>query len=189
MNLLLIGTTYGFNSVFFEPIPATTFRSFSKLGWGGSIVVEYYRVALTRAVLDSLTGLRWLYGFGPGTFQLAGIQSDFTGHLHVLKAPDLHYVQVLADLGIVGLGSFSALLLSIILTCVGALRGRRRSDAAACLASVIGFILVNATVSMFYTLPLALVFWLAVARATVLYRKSAQLPRVIERRGTQVASA
>ena len=148
---------------------------------------EYYRVALTRAVLDSLTGLRWLYGFGPGTFQLAGIQSDFTGHLHVLKAPDLHYVQFLADLGIVGLASFSALLLSIILTCVGALRGRRRSDAAACLASVIGFILVNATVSMFYTLPLALVFWLAVARATVLYRKSAQLPRVIERRGTQVA--
>ena len=153
------------------------------LNWGGvsQSSSEYYRIALTRAVLDSLTGSRWIYGFGPGTFQLAGIQSNYAGSLHVLNAPDLHYIRVLADLGLLGLGAFIALLLSVLATCIGALRSSARRDAAACVASVIGFILVNATVSMFY-FPLALVFWLAVARAIALCRQSAHSCKVIERR-------
>ena len=54
---------------------------------------EYYRIALLTGVLNRLSGPRWLYGFGPGTFQNAGVQVTYAGDQHVLTAADSQYVE------------------------------------------------------------------------------------------------
>jgi hypothetical protein len=140
-------------------------------GGGDEASSEYYRVILTKAVLEKLTGLQWIVGFGPGTFHVANIEAIYAGDYHVLEAPDLHYVRVLADSGLLGLTAFLSLLAALLWLCSTALRRAEldgRAEAAACLVAVVGFILVNGTVSMFYTWPLVLVFWFAVARAAAL---------------------
>ena len=147
-------------------------------GGGDEASSEYYRVILTKAVLEKLNGLQWIVGFGPGTFHVANIEAIYAGDYHVLEAPDFHYVRVLADSGLLGLTAFLSLLAALLWLCSTALRRAEpdgRAEAAACLAAVVGFILVNATVSMFYTWPLVLVFWFAVARAAALRDKAISL--------------
>ncbi len=165
----------GISAYLLIPAVQELFAPFLRIGSAEEASSEYYRVALTRAVIDSLQGFRWLVGFGPGTFQLAGIQSDYAGDAHILDAPDLHYVRVLADSGLLGLGSFVALLVATLSTGIRTARSSNPDvslDGLAALASIIGFVLINLTVSMFYTLPLALLFWLAVARAAALRKPS-----------------
>jgi hypothetical protein len=161
----LILALLGVNSV------SNLFGSMLSLGSGDEASSEYYRIILTRAVLDELTGLRWIVGFGPGTFHVANIEAIYAGDYHVLEAPDLHYVRVLADSGLLGITVFLCMLSAFVWLCGTVLRRTSadcRAEAAACLAAVGGFIVVNSTVSMFYTWPLALVFWFAVARAAAL---------------------
>ncbi len=136
---------------------------------------EFYRIALLKAVIDRLDGPRWAYGFGRGTFYVAGIESKYDDVEHVLTAGDSHYVLLLLETGIVGLGLFLLLLVGTLHICVQAVRTADRAHklfALACLAAVIGFIFNNITVSMFSLLPLNLLFWMSIALASVCIGRS-----------------
>ena len=128
-------------------------------------LLEFYRIALAEAVLDRLNGTRWIYGYGPGTFFMADVESSYAGHRHVLTAADSYYVKLLFEHGILGLLSFVSLLMAIVYT---GLRNIKRLGypnnllVVASWASIVGFIFENTTVSMF-SLPLGLLFWLSVA--------------------------
>jgi hypothetical protein len=142
------------------------FYFFAKLDLVNQGSSEYYRIALTNAVFDSLSGTRWFFGHGPGTFHLADIRAHFDGHDHVLTAPDLHYVRVLADTGLLGLSAFILLIICNVRSGLQALvvtRGPARGEAAASFAAIVGFICVNFTVSMFYITPLVLLYVIHVA--------------------------
>lgn len=129
---------------------------------------EYYRIALFEAVFARLHGSEWLYGLGPGTFYLADVESTYAGHQHVLAAADSQLAKLLLEQGLLGTGAFLALVTAAVVACVRALRQGHAARAPvrlAALAAVIGFLIANLTVSMFFLLPLALLFWMAIALA------------------------
>jgi O-antigen ligase len=132
---------------------------------------EYYRIALLKAVTDRLEGRRWIYGFGRGTFYLAGVESNYDNADHILGAGDSHYILLLLETGIFGLAAFVLLLLAAFRACARRaifLRGNSRLVALASLGAVAGFIWNNSTASMFPVLPLNLMFWIPVAAAVAL---------------------
>ena len=128
---------------------------------------EFYRFALVKAVVESLQGERWIYGYGPGTFFLADVESTYAGHTHINIAPDSHYLKLLFEQGIPGLTLFVLLLAVIGLECVRVVRDPRCGSKLFALggfAAILGFIFENTTVSMFsISLPLNLMFWMTVA--------------------------
>lgn len=129
---------------------------------------EYYRVALVEAVFQRLHGARWIYGFGPNAFHLASVETTYAGQEHTLQSPDNHYIRILLEFGILGTFFFVLLMMAIIAKCIKTIRrtaGDNRSLALACLVAIVGFILVNTTVSLFREYPLTLMFWTAVAIA------------------------
>lgn len=137
---------------------------------------EYYRIALFEAVFDRLSRAEWLYGLGPGTFYLADVESTYAGHQHVLTAPDSQLAKLLLEQGLLGTASFLVLMAAAVTACSRA--ARRASPArapllVASLAAVSGFLVANLTVSMFFLLPLALLFWAAVGLAVARPRRSA----------------
>ena len=130
---------------------------------------EYYRFAVASAAIDSLHGARWIYGFGPGTFYLADIQSDYAGQDHVLTAGDSQYALTLVELGLVGLLLLVAMLVAGALKCLKAIResrGEQKSLAIACFAAVIGLAVNSVTASMLILYPLNLMFWMAIIVAS-----------------------
>lgn len=135
---------------------------------------EYYRVALAKAVLARLEGGRLIYGYGPGTFHLAEVESHYAGHDHVLTAADSYYLKVVFEYGIVGLFCFTAIMLCILLRGIRVLLSRPRHQilpVIASLAAIVAFIFENVSASMFsYSLPLTLMFWVAVASLIVATR-------------------
>ncbi|HVN77792.1 MAG TPA: O-antigen ligase family protein [Terriglobia bacterium] len=127
---------------------------------------EYYRFALARAVWEKLDGPRWLLGYGPGTFHIANVESQYAGHEHLLVAADSHYLKVLLETGFLGGLAFLILIGIAISSCMrGAFRLEESKQvwAVACLAGVIGFVLNNITASMYLLHPLPFIFWLEVA--------------------------
>lgn len=139
---------------------------------------EYYRLALTEAVVDRLEGKRWIYGFGLGTFYLADVESRYDDLDHVLTAGDSHYVLLLFELGLVGLLLFLCLLAAAAWSCIKAIRctGARQYLAVASFAAVAGFCLNNLTASMFQLLPLNMLFWVAVALASTRWEAGTHSP-------------
>jgi O-antigen ligase len=127
---------------------------------------EYYRIALFEAVFARLNGVEWLYGLGPGTFYLADVESTYAGHQHVLTAADSQLAKLLLEQGLVGTASFLVLIAGAVGACARAARrapAKRAAVRVAALGAVTGFLVSNLTVSMFFLLPLALLFWVAVA--------------------------
>lgn len=127
---------------------------------------EYYRIALAKAIFGKMQGYRWLFGFGPGTFFLADVDSWYAGDEHTLTAADSHFLKLLFEHGLLGLTAFLVLLGVII---KGGLRAARSSGhrfhprAAAAACAIVCFVFENLTVSMFLLFPLALLFWLTTA--------------------------
>lgn len=135
---------------------------------------EYYRVALFKAVVDRLDGPRWIYGFGPGTFFIVDVDSNYAGEQHVLEAADSLYLCSLLELGILGTAALILLMLAAAWVCARSLRadsGRRRLLALASLSSVLGFIFTNTTVSMLSLWPLTILFWMSPALVLALPRR------------------
>jgi O-antigen ligase len=129
---------------------------------------EYYRIALVNAVIDRLQGARWLFGLGPGVFQVADVEGEFEEGRHVLTAPDSHYVRVVLEGGVLGLLAFVVLLIAALRACARTIRAGpdpQRITAVACLAAIVGVMVNNVTASMFSLLPLNLLFWSTVALA------------------------
>jgi putative inorganic carbon (hco3(-)) transporter len=127
---------------------------------------EFYRFALAKAVVETLQGERWIYGYGPGTFFLADVESTYDGHAHVNIAGDSDYLKLLFEQGILGLTLFVLLLAVIVHECVRVVRDPRcdlKLFALGGFVAILGFIFENTTVSMFSVLPLSLVFWMIVA--------------------------
>jgi len=127
---------------------------------------EYYRIALLTGVLNRLSGPRWLYGFGPGTFQNAGVQVTYAGDQHVLTAADSQYVKVLLELGLTGLVAFCLLLAAAVWLGWQAVRrswGDRRWLALAATSAMMAFVFENITVSMFSVYALGMLSWMSVA--------------------------
>lgn len=127
---------------------------------------EHYRLALLEAVWDRLTGERWLVGLGPGTFHLAGIESTYAGHRHVLTAADSHVAKLLAETGLFGLGAFALLCAAAAAEGWRAVRrtaGAERARAAAAFAALLGFLFANLTASMFLVFPLGILFGMSAA--------------------------
>ena len=83
---------------------------------------EYYRFAVVRAALDRLEGARWVYGFGPGTFYMADVRSEYAGQDHVLTAGDCQYALTLVEIGTVGLGIMIVMMTAGVLICTRAVR-------------------------------------------------------------------
>jgi len=113
-----------------------------------------------------LNGVEWLYGLGPGTFYLADVESTYAGHQHVLTAADSQLAKLLLEQGLVGTASFLVLIAGAVGACARAARrapAKRAAVRVAALGAVTGFLVSNLTVSMFFLLPLALLFWVAVA--------------------------
>jgi O-antigen ligase len=165
-----------FSTLDFLPEYTSEIINPSKIDWRftDEATSEYYRIALLKAVINHLQGARWLFGLGPGTFHLAGIESTYAGHEHVLLAADSHYIRVLADSGLIGLTVFFALLFGILKECLKSVKitkGKDKITAIACFAGISGFIIANITVSMFVMLPLKILFWMATARAITLKNK------------------
>jgi hypothetical protein len=132
---------------------------------------EYYRIALFNAVTDKLSGWRWICGFGPGTFHLAEIESKYADHEHILTAADSHYINILFEYGLAGVVFFFFLLAAIIYKSLNAVLNCSKANkliALAAFASIIGFIQVNITVSMFNLLPLTVLFWISVGICIIL---------------------
>lgn len=140
---------------------------------------EYYRIALFKAVVDRLKGSRWIYGFGPGTFHLAQVESVYAGHEHVLTAADSHYIRLLFEFGLLGVLTFLLLLGAILSLTIQTIRKAQERDKPFALASagaIFGFLLTNISVSMFGYLPLHLLFWLSVAYLINVRKWASQRP-------------
>ena len=146
---------------------------------GGS---DYYRVALVLGVVERLEGWRWFYGYGPGTFREAQVESYYAGHHHVLTAADSHYAKILLEEGVLGLAMFLALVGTVLGRCWQAARhatGKDRLLATACLASVTAFAFENLSASMFDLASLGIPFWVSVAVSLQIGR-SCPAPRTQE---------
>jgi O-antigen ligase len=153
---------------------------------------EYYRIALLQAVLNEMEGVRWALGFGPGTFHLAGVESVYDEHHHVLTAADSHFVRLLFEHGFVGLVLF---VLAIALTLALAARELRhgvrrwRLPILASVAAVLGFCFENITVSMFANYSLGITFWLVAAMPMAAHRDAAPARLVAPARRVSRAAA
>jgi O-antigen ligase len=127
---------------------------------------EYYRVALCKAVVERLDGPRWIYGLGPGTFFVDDVTSDYAGQQHVLSAADSLYLRSLLEVGVLGIAALLLLMWGTVRVCARGLSGTSSQAhllALASLASVLGFIFANTTVSMLSLWPLTILFWMSPA--------------------------
>jgi hypothetical protein len=125
---------------------------------------EFYRVAVVKAAIDRLQGAHWVYGYGPGTFYLADVRSEYAGQDHVLTEGDSQYALTMVELGVGGLALLMLTIAKGVMICINAIRSAHGADkclATACLASVVGFAVNCATASMFLLVPLNLMFWTA----------------------------
>jgi len=126
----------------------------------------YYRWVVIKSVMDKMDLSRTPFGFGPNAFFLAGVKARYGDHVRTLTAPDMHYAKMGFEFGLVGLGLF---LLILIMVMWRGLRAVKRAPpgqkylALAGFAGVLGFIVVNFTVSMFQIYPLGMLFWLCAA--------------------------
>jgi hypothetical protein len=135
---------------------------------------EYYRVALIKAVVDHLSGERWIYGYGPNAFYLAGVEAHFEGRNKLLTSPDNHYVRVLLEYGAVGAFLFCILIIIAVDRCIQTVRiveQKQKMVGIACIASVLGFLVANASASLFQMYPLGMLFWMCVAVSLTLSKK------------------
>jgi len=137
---------------------------------------EYYRILLVHAITDRLEGARWIYGYGPNAFYLSDVEARYEGEKHTLTSPDNHYARILLEYGVMGIAFFGLLIMAAMSVCLAAVRklicDKAKLLAVGCLASVVGFIIVNASASMFQIYPLGMLFWLAVAIAINLHREA-----------------
>lgn len=125
-----------------------------------------YRVLLMRTVMDQMKSSRAVHGYGPNAFDLVGLRGSYQGQELTLKSPDNHYARMLLEYGLPGTAALLALLFAAAFVCLGSARrleGGGRVLAVGCLASVVGFALVNWTASMFTMYPLGMIFWMVVA--------------------------
>jgi len=126
----------------------------------------YYRWVVIRSVIDKMDLSRAPFGFGPNAFFLAGVKARYGDHVRTLTAPDMHYAKMGFEFGLVGLGLFILLLMAVMWH---GLRATKRAPpdqkyiALAGFAGVLGFVVVNFTVSMFQIYPLGMFFWLCAA--------------------------
>jgi len=130
---------------------------------------EFYRIAVMTAAVDRMAGMRWLYGFGPGTFYLADVSSRYSGEDHVLTSGDSQYALTLVELGAAGLCILVLVIANAVrigLRAVLCTKGFQRLLAAACLASILGLAINCITASMFLLVPLDLIFWSVVVLAS-----------------------
>jgi len=138
---------------------------------------EYYRIILLESVLQKLSGPRWIYGYGPNAFYLSEVNAEYSSHTEVLVAPDNNYLRLLLEYGVMGTLLYGLLLLAALKMCLAAIKncdGKDKLQAAALLASALGFIIVNFSTSMFNIYPLGLLFWLVIALAINQLQKSRQ---------------
>lgn len=152
----------------------------------GAEATEYYRWVLIRAVWEHMQAggdftLRVLVGYGPGAFQKAGVQGEFASVTRLLQAPDLHYVRLAFEYGVLAAAAFGGLLLLALRYAWRAWRRHEASSqaafAVACFCSLLGFILVNFTVSMFPQYPLGMLFWMVLALSLNLDAQGRPPPR------------
>lgn len=138
----------------------------------GDEATEYYRWLLIKAIWEQMMAggdlvQRVLLGYGPGAFQEVGVEARFSTDTHVLQAPDLHYVRLVFEYGVVAAAMFGILLAGALRHAWRAIQhhaGTPRAELAiACFCSLLGFILVNFTVSMFPQYPLGMLFWMVLA--------------------------
>jgi len=138
----------------------------------GDEATEYYRWILIKAIWQQMMDggdilQRVLLGYGPGAFQKAGVEASFSTHTRALQAPDLHYVRLAFEYGVIAAVMFGGLLLGALVHSWRAIRRHAGSSrarlAVACFCSLLGFIAVNFTVSMFPQYPLGMLFWMVLA--------------------------
>jgi len=129
---------------------------------------EYYRVVVFEAVWERVQSARIFFGYGPNAFNYADIEVTYNNTTRIIQEPDLHYARILFEFGAIG----SGLILLLIFRGIGrGVHNLRRSEPEqqrwiiAALAGVVGFVLVNFTVSMFSMFPLGMIFWLSMAVA------------------------
>jgi hypothetical protein len=127
---------------------------------------EYYRVMLVGAVIEHLYGNRWIYGYGPNTFNLSDVEVNVANYKQTLRSPDNHYVRTLLEYGIVGAFFFCLLVIAGVWKCVSFVRNAGEMEkllSVGCLASVSGFIALNGSASLFQMYPLGMLFWMSIA--------------------------
>lgn len=129
---------------------------------------EYYRVVVFEAVWERIQSPRMFFGYGPNAFNYADIEVTYNNTTRILQEPDLHYARNLFEFGAVGSGLILLLIFRAIWRSFRATAGQSRQQqnwTMAALVSVMGFLLVNFTVSMFSMFPLGMIFWMCLAVA------------------------
>lgn len=138
---------------------------------------EYYRVALIRAVRSQMHGERLIYGYGPNAFYLANGGTEVEKKTKAFESPDNHYLRILQEYGITGLILFLILIFFSVYSIFKAIRKAKEKFkllAVGCLASALGFLILNASVSMFTMYPLGALFWMSIALSRVLLAQNTQ---------------
>ncbi|MCF6283866.1 MAG: O-antigen ligase family protein, partial [Candidatus Hydrogenedentes bacterium] len=129
---------------------------------------EYYRVVVFEAVWARVQSPRIFFGYGPNAFNYANIEVTYDNTTRILLEPDLHYARILFEFGAIGSGLILLLIARGIWRSIRSLREatpEQQRWILAALAGVVGFVLVNFTVSMFPMFPLGMIFWMCLAIA------------------------
>ena len=121
-----------------------------------------YRLVLTKAVIEGAAASP-VTGFGAGNFAAVGLSTVFAGRTLVLVSPDNHLLRVLLETGYLGLVAF---LFMVAVLCVALWRAVRSLPQAAdrtlgvgVISGLVGFLLVNLTISALAIPQVAFVFW------------------------------
>lgn len=167
-TLALIAASFSFLTYQLNPTVQKLFEPFIHPSQVQESSTAYYRVVVFDAVWERVQSPRIFFGYGPNAFNYADIEVTYDNKTRIIQEPDLHYARILFEFGAIGTG---LILLLIFRGIWQSLRGLAQDDrerqrwTMAALAGVVGFILVNFTVSMFSMFPLGMIFWMCMAVA------------------------
>ena len=168
VTLGFIAVTIGFLSYQLNDTVRDLFAPFVNPGQVDEGSTEYYRVVVVEAVWERVQSSRIFFGYGPNAFNYADIEVTYDNTTRILQEPDLHYARILFEFGLVGSVLILLLVGRGIWRGIGSLKTATRENqrwVLAALAGIVGFVLVNFTVSMFSMFPLGMIFWMAMAVA------------------------
>ena len=177
VTLGFIAITFGFLAYQLNDTVRDLFAPFVNPGQVDEGSTEYYRVVVIEAVWERVQSPRIFFGYGPNAFNYADIEVTYDNTTRVLQEPDLHYARILFEFGLVGSGLVLLLIGRGIWRGVISLKTASRENqrwVLAALAGIVGFVLVNFTVSMFSMFPLGMIFWMAMAVAVSQGRAAAE---------------
>ncbi len=143
-------------------LPAAVLSRFTSIGNLADSSVSY-RLSVWRGTADMLAATKYA-GVGVGHSAFSAVYPAYAyGGSALVQHTHSVYLQILAELGIVGLLVFGAILVLFVQMCLEhMLRGGEKMLVASGLASVLGLLIMGLTDHIWYDLGIFFSFWLIV---------------------------